>query len=575
MPKIPLSQRAGAIQHVRTAAPINAGGQTLKYYGGDGTAEAFAKAGERIGSGLEKLGHSMLQFARQTQDVENNLAAAEDRALYNERSNALLNQLVSNPGASEEEKNKWIKDFEENYAADRKEITQRMSTAYRTQHDVEMTSLAKTFAAKRSLAIRESSVTGQLNRAMDLYKRSCESGDFEEAKRILHDNKGTLFSEEQVKHFTEHDLPMRQDFFDAKQLAESDPRTALAALNEKNANNEATNFRNLTPDSRQQMIRYAENLADQREQQWNEDMLAQYASGHKVFTDEQAKAMLERSEITSRQYTNILNWNKGLDRANAAKLSQQENARNAAFKQQAYELEYKTLWKNGDAVKITPEQARKIKLEATPFFGNRYDDAIAFYKKVDERVAKLEAGTAWDQTVGGKAVSKFVQNIPMQSFYWDPVGWGYKNDEGFLISNKLEMMQFAEQRYAANKGDVEKTINDINARLKELNDGKITRILDPNAPFGQPKQERKTFDSRKDVVSTEAAFYSGRPLSRKMTAKEISDKKAQGYIDLADEAAGASGAGGLAAGSHPEGTTGKTKDGKKVIMKNGKWIYAK
>ena len=229
MPKIPLSQRAGAIQHVRTAAPINAGGQTLKYYGGDGTAEAFAKAGERIGSGLEKLGHSMLQFARQTQDVENNLAAAEDRALYNERSNALLKQLVSNPGASEEEKNKWIKDFEENYAVDRKEITKRMSTAYRTQHDVEMTSLAKTFAAKRSLAIRESSVTGQLNRAMDLYKRSCESGDFEEAKRILHDNKGTLFSEEQVKHFTEHDLPMRQDFFDAKQLAESDPRTALAA----------------------------------------------------------------------------------------------------------------------------------------------------------------------------------------------------------------------------------------------------------------------------------------------------------------------------------------------------------
>lgn len=567
MPKIPLSRRNGAIQHVRAAAPITGGGLNLKYYGSNGDAEALAKAGKMIGDSMKNFGSAMTQFAVELQENEDRLAAAEDRALFDKSSSELLQQLAANPGKSDEEKQQLIDDFQSRYEEQRKPFLERMSRNYRQVHNVEMQSKSTAVANKQRLILIEGSVQRQANEVNELYKNFCGNGKFEEAKRLIHEQTGKVWDEQTAKKLLEHDLPMRQDFFNAKRLAESDPRTALAALNEKNANNEATNFRNLTPDSRQQMIRYAENLANQREQQWNEDMLAQYASGHKVFTDEQAKAMLERSEITSRQYTNILNWNKGLDRANAAKLSQQENARNAAFKQQVNKLEYETLWKNGDAVKITPEQARKIKLEATPLFGNRYDDAIAFYKKVDERVAKLEAGTAWDQSVEGKAVSKFVQNIPLQSFEWDPVGWGYKNDEGFLISNKLEMMQFAEQRFAANKGDVEKTITDINARLKELNDGKITRILDPNAPFGQPKQERKTFDSRKDVY-VGGANHSGLAPTRKMTAKEIADKKAQGYIDLADEAAGASGAGGLAAGER----IGTDKNGRKAVFKGNNFV---
>ena len=130
MPRIPVAQRAGAIEHVRAEAPITGGGQTLKYYGGDGTAEAFARAGQKIGRAMEGFGNAIMQFAAKSQDVENKLAAAEDRALYTERSNALLKQITANPGASEEDQNKWFKEFEENYARDRKQYTDKRSEAH-------------------------------------------------------------------------------------------------------------------------------------------------------------------------------------------------------------------------------------------------------------------------------------------------------------------------------------------------------------------------------------------------------------------------------------------------------------
>lgn len=506
MPRIPMSSKANLIGHVRSGVPLNAHGIGHTPVRNDG--ETLLRAQQQLDAGVA----SLADFWEKKQGVENKLAAAEDRALLRESANELYQKIADDPNAPDEEKEEWIRRFQFQYEEKRQEMLERMTPEFRKQHDVEITSMKKDIASRQLLLLTQSTSQRLKNETTDNYKRFCDSGDFDEAKKLIERTTGDVWTPEQAKHLLEVDLPMRRDFAAVKRLADDIPQKALDELQEKDKNGNYINYTHLTPENRRSLLRYAQGVANAKEMEEDRAIAASYKAGKKLYSDEKLKDLHEGHAITDRQYVRYKNWNKAFDREQSTLATRQANLRKAK-RQQEVNAYYATALYNPDGSPkiLSQADAAKICLEGKEkYFGPDADGLTAFYDRVYSQVAKIEKQKDFAQSDAGKAILKYINDKDLSAFYWDTWAIGdEKNNVAFNLSQKLQLLSIAEKEYTRNNGNVEATINALDARLKDLNKGKITSILQ-GYPVPDIQVGKYTLPAAEQKPKVRTGTYKGR-----------------------------------------------------------------
>lgn len=507
MPRIPLSQRSGMVQHVRSEAPVNS--HSMRIVNPENN---DAAAWNALNKSINTAVSALAEYQTEAQAVENRLAAAQDRAALRDGAMALQQKLADDPGAPDEEKQAWIERFQLDWEEKRHEYLDRMDPEFRKQHDVEISSMQREIAQKQSLILIEGRAQRLSDEAMKDYKLFCEQGNWAEAQRIVSEMSGSVWTVEQAARLRDVDLPMRQDHFAAKAMADNVPQRALDELNAKDAKGNFVNYKNLTPNDRRAMVKYAQSVSNQKEMEEDQAVAAAYESGKKLYTDEQLIELHDAGTITDKQFVRYKNWNKAFDREQSTLATRQANLRKAQ-RQQAVNAFYATALYNPDGSPkvLTQADASRICLEGKEkFFGPDADGLTAFYDRVYSQVEKAAAGKTFAQTDAGKMILKYINDKDLSAFYWDTWAWGdEKSDVAFTLSQKLQLLSIAEAEFKRNGGDLEKTINALDARLKDLNNGRITSILQ-----GYPVQDiqvgKYTLPAGEQKPKVRTGTYKGR-----------------------------------------------------------------
>lgn len=475
MPRIPLSQRAGMVQHVRSEAPVNS--HSMRIVNPENN---DAAAWNALNKSINTAVSALAEYQKEAQAVENRLAAAQDRAALRDGAMALQQKLADDPGAPDEEKQAWIERFQLDWEEKRHEYLDRMDPEFRKQHDVEISSMQREIAQKQSLILIEGRSQRLYDEAMKDYKLFCEQGNWAEAQRIVSEMSGSVWTVEQAARLRDVDLPMRQDHFAAKAMADNVPQRALDELNAKDAKGNFVNYTNLTPDDRRALVKYAQSVSNQKEMEEDQSVAAAYAEGKKRHTDKELIELHKKGEISDRQLVKYLNWNKAAEREETEQIKRQETLRRQE-RNNALEIFEATQMYNSDGSPkaLTQADAARICTEASEkFFKNDPHGLTDFFKRVNVQVEKIVRKNSFAQTDEGKAILKYINSKDLSAFAYRPWFGRNKDDAGFLLVQKLQMLASAENIYNANNKNMAKAINAIDTLLSSLNDAKITSILE-------------------------------------------------------------------------------------------------
>jgi hypothetical protein len=541
MPRIPIPNSPGFVQAQRgTVLMTDAPGANFKM---DESA-ALINLGRSIGDVGVKVSNAGSQavsawskYYAQSQDTENKLAAAEDRALFKESGNALIKRITENPAASVEDKKLWIEDFQRNYDNARKPLLERMSKDFRSLHDVEMSALAADFADRRKIALIESDIRSKSDAALNDYQSFCDRGEFDEAARLVTEMRGRTWNDQQAKALLEKDLPMRRDFSQAQELAESSPVMALKQLKEVSGEGKHLYFGNLTEKGRRQLVNYAEALAAKSEKEMDQRVLAEMASGSRPYSDEQLTEMRDNGMISNEQFVTYSKWNKEFDRAEQAKKTLQEKAAAASKQQQIYKFMYDKFYsRDWKQQPLSEAEATQIYREAKELYGSDYKGFMSFADDLQKRVAGIEKGTDFYSGIVGRQVKDFLNTALKNNglFYENDPGWFKrtvrKDDPIFQNARYIELYQLAEEIAPALNNDYEKIMQVLTTKIKQLNEGVIDRIINNTINGQLPLSKANIFDSRIDGLIPPYFAVKGGP----MLPMEVAKRKAAGDIDMAD-----------------------------------------
>lgn len=474
MPKIPLPDNK-RLQHVQAASPLTGGGLHLKYYGNGIDARA-------ISAGLEKMGSAMVKFTEEYNATENRLAAAEDRAFFNQSAEELRLKLADNPGASDEEKEKWIAEFQQNYLHDRVQFTDRMTEKFRKGHDIEMLALQQSAANKQSLILIQSKVQRQLDEADSLYKTACDRADFAGARQIIEENKGTLYSSDQAKFILEHDLPMREQYYSASKLAEADPDKAVTMLEDQN------NFDKLSTANRDRLIRFAKAKSAENTTAYLSGVIAQMNAGTFTGKPEDFQQLYKTGKISQAQFNAVMPYVKKYEQQEL-RLSQLRSEDKAGA------FVYKTIYGADGSKRTYSETDLAVKrLELFELCAGNRSLAAKYLPLLNSALAPVDAAgnpitgskrtpDFW-KTPDGEIINKWITAVGKdnKAYRWDPDGledsddWSEERQMEHHLRMELQYRQLAEELYKkyGNTKDVTDTL--IWAR-KQLNDGTISSFL--------------------------------------------------------------------------------------------------
>lgn len=533
MPKIPMLDQA-AVNHQRstvhmTGAPgmnfkmdesralINFG-NTLSDFGG-----TIANAGNKVVS-------AKVKFQQELQYTEDRLAAAEDRALFKEGASALNLKLADNPGASDEEKKEWVNEFQKQYIAGRKQYTDRMSEKFRKLHDVEMLSISDSYARNRLEILTNAEVTRLQNESESLCKKACERGDFAEAERIVRENSGKLFNPEVARKLLEHDLPMRRDFYSVSKLVDLNPAQAVADLETTDKNGRYTNFINLSPDTRKQLLRYAKaKAAEQLTNEYQEICAGIVSSGKFPFTKEQMDEYHASGVWSAKKYNMINSLYEGYQKS----LVQKDTQKNQAQEKQ------KTAMLN--SIK------GQIDLMEYP----HPDNAAEFKLKYTEQIQKIFPKDPYRQAQAIEHLDNFLKNDPLgktengrmlKSYIIDTVDAMEKDEKNTMESKDLTDLR-TNMLVAARKlvNDPKMTFAEASKKLDELKTAycnkQIRSFINPfSGNLRDMSKYGKVFDSREIMDNSGANWFTRLwvPEFDDMRKSKIDKLKKEGHIDRAD-----------------------------------------
>lgn len=274
MPEIPVPQ-ARLLEHNRAAGPLSQHGQ-LRYYD-NGNAQALATAGKMLDKGISALA----EFQRRSEETENRLSATEAQNLYTKFNADLEQRMADNPGAFDKFES-WAKETDKAFEEAVKPFLDRMTPEFRKQFSADMAGLRIRTTHQRSLTWRHAKVTANYNRFQTLFRDAADN-NHEEAVRLLNQHRGTLISEEEFKTKLEIDLPRISETAEARRLIDANAEGIISFLDDKNKEGKFTNFSHIPDAKRRELLNYARAKDSRRRMEENLVMLDQLNSG-KVFT---------------------------------------------------------------------------------------------------------------------------------------------------------------------------------------------------------------------------------------------------------------------------------------------------
>lgn len=492
MPKIPLPNSA-AIKHTSAASPLTGGGLKLHYYGDNGLAKALGGAGAAVGRGLTQLSSKMIEFQKEYEDTENRLAAAEDRAFFNQSAEELRLKLADNPGASDEDKERWIAEFQQNYLHDRVQFTDRMTAKFRKGHDIEMLALQQSAANKQSLILIQSKVQRQVDEADSLYRTLCDRADFAGARQIIEENTGTLFNAETAARLLEQDLPMREQYHTASKLAEADPDKAVTMLEDQK------NFDKLSTANRDRLIRFAKAKSAENTTKYLSGVIAQMNAGNFNTSSDDIKQQYETGAISQAQFNAVIPYVKKYEaqQLSSQNQAQQQELRLAQLRSEdkAGAFVYNTIYGADGSKRTYSETELAVKrLELFKLAGGNRSVLEKYLPKLNSALAPADAAgnpvtgnkktpDFW-KTPDGGIINKWITKVGEDdyAYRWDPDGWedsenwSKERQTEHHLRMELQYRQLAEALYKK-YGDTKDVIDTLIWARKQLNDGTISSFL--------------------------------------------------------------------------------------------------
>jgi len=259
MPKIPLMQ-SGRLDHTRAAAPVS---HLLdSNYGMEGhrqlghLAGIIGKSGETIGNAISRVTSAYADFEAAKTDIENRIAAVDDRNLFAFHQKSLEDRLAANPGASDEEKQSWIDQTDRDYAEARKDVVSRMSENFRRLHDAAMTGERQSAARRRENLLIQGASTRAQNTALTQIDTALRNNNLDLANEILAMHEGKTISADLARKLRDDFPRLAQSYAAQARVAADDPRI-LEELEEKNADGSFAKFPDITPDYRAKLTHSA------------------------------------------------------------------------------------------------------------------------------------------------------------------------------------------------------------------------------------------------------------------------------------------------------------------------------
>lgn len=521
MPDIPKSN-PGLLDHVNASAPLS--NHQLRYYGGNGTAEALGNFRRGLDGAVSAAAReyqrsttAIADFKKKQEDTENRLSAAEARNAWAKIDGELTNRMAKNPAAYDKFK-EWAKEADNNVAEVIKPFLDKMTPDFRKEFELEL-------AGRRQAAFTNHVHTGILAKVSAEYTRfqnlfkDYAVNNYDAAIKLLDDHRGVLINENEYRTKRDIDLPKIFQSAQARRDIDANKEDIISVLEQVDDKGNHVNYPNITPEHRNTLLRYAKAKDAQRRADENTAIYEGLSMGATITKEDiewvfEGKTSAEDLRQKQEQIQMVERFESARERA---KTAAEQKHFDTKLNNALYELMTMEFPANEDeAKKLLADKTRQI-----------FND----YAGNGNAVSRLK--TQLDETY--KATRK-------QSQGKDVVSVSYKNTPEYqaAIAEISELKKRG--KLAADKpgwGDDESagTATYIEKMLTIDVDNYIKK--NPNVQMHELSK----------YLTEQVEFYN------KSTVEEI----AKNYFVVKKTT---------------EGKTG-TFSGKKVVLKNGKWQYAK
>lgn len=472
------------------------------------SSRALRDAGNGIADGLNGLGRGILaaggamrEFVERKADTQNKLMATQADNLYLAIQEELNNRMAANP-ASYKDFPKWADEADQRYLDESRQYTEQMTTDFRELYYARKEHDRIQDLSKRQMIATQAEVTNQYNMMQTQLKSAAEQGRADNYKEILEAHRGVLISED------EYNLRMSEygklsDSAAAKRMvdaaADSDSsvqaKAALEQLKERDSDGNFVNFKNLTEDYRDQLIRAAKTAKAQKDTERDSHVLAEINQGRPP-TMESLAAAKDAEIITEEQFNRYTGWlksyNSSIDSAAKAAKAEAKAAQTEAERLQkkseenardAWNYRIVNTWFSSD-----PNEAWAQRNEIWDAILKDVGDTGHLKElmgNLDRQMQDGLSGKSEFNSPDGKRVLKYIEDSYLdgekfKGLKWDPWGWSKIDDQKFMQARYYEIHEAAREMLQKGKGSSE-IIEDLKKRVGELNDGKIKTIMMPRS----------------------------------------------------------------------------------------------
>lgn len=533
MPQIPMDNRTNFIDHVQSAVPLSGGGNYLKYYGNDGTAEALSKAGKKIGDVLGDYGKKL-------EDTENKLAAAEARNLYRTLNSELELRMADEPSKFNEFV-EWIKETDQKYQEMSAGITARMSRDYRKLFEEEMVGIRQEDAHKKLLLSNEARVTANYNLFKSQWKDSALRGDYNESKRLLEENRGELISEEEYQRLN-LDYERFAAYGEVARAVEANVPGIANQLKERNSDGSYKYFGKLDIDKREQFIKVAAaNDADKRSHE-NRQLYDRLNQGEQISVDDiernfNGKTSAEDLEQKLQQRKIVEGFQRRKKAQKSAeemlKKKESEAAERAAKKKyddSVNSLDYKIQsFEFSEDPAIRKEQAAKFRNYIFENFSGDGKTVNKLIGQVDECIKKIETPDKSYKNTFIYIRAKSLLDEMKDAFYSlenvEDRSWWNSNkekDKNLLDSNfkyaKITLDEFIRRNPNATESDVSVFLDDLKKQVNKTEVKNLAHFWNSQKFYRKPDLNIKV-----GMVEDGWIFSGGDPADKKNWKKQTQE----------------------------------------------------
>ena len=403
-----------------------------------------------LGDGILSAGGAMREFVERKADTQNKLMATQADNLYLAIQEELNNRMAANP-ASYKDFPKWADEADQRYLDESRQYTEQMTTDFRELYYARKEHDRIQDLSKRQMIATQAEVTNQYNMMQTQLKSAAEQGRADNYKEILEAHRGVLISED------EYNLRMSEygklaDSAAAKRMvdaaADSDSsvqaKAALEQLKERDSDGNFVNFKNLTEDYRDQLIRAAKTAQNKAELDMDQAFLSRFYQGDTP-TEDEVKQKHDDGTISNEQFNKWMSWVKQFH-TNAE--NEATRSRNKKIKEETEDFEarlsggYEVPYRSVAELKAALEQGTIDSEQFNKYFAilSRREQALeqaAEKARRAEEQHSVDILNSWKYKIYTEDFSPNPENaIEKAKGFWDSIQKQIKNPKQLLDLNE-------------------------------------------------------------------------------------------------------------------------------------------